>query len=136
MHDIELIKILAFGLLIALVMGYITQKIRLSPIVGYLIAGFIVGPYVPGYNANAEIASQLAEAGVILLMFGVGLHFNLKELIAVKKIAIFGAVLQSFFTTIIGMSAAVFWIIFDKWSNYRYGAFCSKYSCFVKNVRR
>lgn len=103
MHDIELIKILAFGLLIALVMGYITQKIRLSPIVGYLIAGFIVGPYVPGYTANAEIASQLAEAGVILLMFGVGLHFNLKELIAVKKIAIFGAVLQSFFTTIIGM---------------------------------
>lgn len=108
MHDIELIKILAFGLLIALVMGYITRKIRLSPIVGYLIAGFIVGPYVPGYTANAEIASQLAEAGVILLMFGVGLHFNLKELIAVKKIAIFGAVLQSFFTTIIGMSAAVF----------------------------
>lgn len=102
MHEIELIKILAFGLLVALILGYFTQKIKLSPIVGYLIAGFIVGPHFPGYNADVGIASQLAEAGVILLMFGVGLHFNLKELMAVKNIALTGAVIQSIAATIVG----------------------------------
>lgn len=102
MHEIELIKILAFGLLAALILGYFTQKIKLSPIVGYLMAGFIVGPHFPGYNADVGIASQLAEAGVILLMFGVGLHFNLKELMAVKNIALTGAVIQSIIATIVG----------------------------------
>ena len=102
MHEIELIKILAFGLLAALILGYFTQKIKLSPIVGYLMAGFIVGPHFPGYNADVGIASQLAEAGVILLMFGVGLHFNLKELMAVKNIALTGAVIQSIIATIGG----------------------------------
>jgi CPA2 family monovalent cation:H+ antiporter-2 len=101
MHEIELIKILAFGLLIALGLGYLTHKIKLSPIVGYLVAGFIVGPYFPGYTADMSIASQLAETGVILLMFGVGLHFNLKELLAVKNIALYGALIQSAVTTII-----------------------------------
>ena len=102
MHEIELIKILAFGLLAALILGYFTQKIKLSPIVGYLMAGFIVGPHFPGYNADVGIATQLAEAGVILLMFGVGLHFNLKELMAVKNIALTGAVIQSIIATIGG----------------------------------
>lgn len=102
MHEIELIKILAFGLLAALILGYFTQKIKLSPIVGYLMAGFIVGPHFPGYNADAGIASQLAEAGVILLMFGVGLHFNIKELMAVKNIALTGAIIQSIIATIVG----------------------------------
>lgn len=107
MHEIELIKILAFGLLIAIILGYFTQRMRLSPIVGYLMAGFIVGPHFPGYNADTAIASQLAEAGVILLMFGVGLHFNLKELLAVKNIAVIGAIFQSVAATVIGTVASM-----------------------------
>lgn len=107
MHEIELIKILAFGLLIAIILGYFTQRMRLSPIVGYLMAGFIVGPHFPGYNADTAIASQLAEAGVILLMFGVGLHFNLKELLVVKNIAVIGAIFQSVAATVIGTVASM-----------------------------
>lgn len=107
MHEIELIKILAFGLLVAMILGYVTQKMKLSPIVGYLMAGFIVGPHFPGYNADTAIASQLAEAGVILLMFGVGLHFNLKELLAVKNIAVIGAIFQSVAATVIGTVASM-----------------------------
>lgn len=107
MHEIELIKILAFGLLIALIFGFITQKLKLSPIVGYLIAGFIIGPYFPGYTADIKIATQLAEAGVILLMFGVGLHFNIKELIAVKNVAVLGAIVQSFVATLAGTAVSM-----------------------------
>lgn len=106
MHEIELIKILGFGLLIALLLGYFTQKMKLSPIIGYLIAGFIIGPNFPGYTADIGIATQLAEVGVILLMFGVGLHFNLKELLSVKNIAIIGALIQSFVAIIFGTYAA------------------------------
>lgn len=107
MHEIELIKILGFGLLIALLLGYFTQKMKLSPIIGYLIAGFIIGPHFPGYTADIGIAIQLAEVGVILLMFGVGLHFNLKELLSVKNIAIVGALIQSFVAIIFGTYAAL-----------------------------
>src|SRR4029079_10983201 len=87
---------------VALVLGYITQRLGLSPILGYLLAGVAVGPYTPGPVADSHVAGQFAEVGVILLMFGVGLHFHLKDLIAVKGIAIPGAVAQSLVATALG----------------------------------
>jgi len=93
-HNLDLILTLAGGLTAALVLGFITQKLRLSPIVGYLLAGIVVGPFTPGYTANHAIASQCADIGVILLMFGVGVHFRLRDLLAVQKIALPGALIQ------------------------------------------
>jgi CPA2 family monovalent cation:H+ antiporter-2 len=90
------------GVVFALICGYITQKLGLSSIVGYLIAGFFIGPFTPGFVANTELAFQLSEVGVILLMFGVGLHFDIKDLLSVKGVAIPGAIAQSFFATICG----------------------------------
>ncbi|MFO1499340.1 MAG: cation:proton antiporter [Verrucomicrobiota bacterium] len=101
-HNINLILTLTGGLTAALVLGFITQKLKLSPIVGYLLAGTIVGPYTPGFVADQDIASQSAEIGVILLMFGVGLHFHLKDLMAVRAVAIPGAVAQICVATILG----------------------------------
>ena len=88
MHNIDLIMTLAAGLIAALVLGYFTHRIGWSPIVGYLLAGILVGPYTPGFVANRALAEQLAEVGVILLMFGVGLHFHIKDLLAVRGIAV------------------------------------------------
>lgn len=102
MHNIDLILTLTGGFIAALALGYLTQRIGLSPIVGYLLAGIIVGPYTPGFVANSGMAEQLAEIGVILLMFGVGLQFHFKELLAVKRIAIPGAVVQSLSATALG----------------------------------
>jgi CPA2 family monovalent cation:H+ antiporter-2 len=99
MHAPELILTLTGALAAALLFGYVTQRLGLSPIVGYLLAGIAVGPTTPGFTANREIAEQLAEIGVILLMFGVGLHFHLKDLLAVRRIAIPGAVGQSALAT-------------------------------------
>jgi K+:H+ antiporter len=93
-HKIDLILTLTAGLTAALALGFVTQKLRLSPIVGYLLAGIVVGPFTPGYVADNDIAAQFAEIGIILLMFGVGLHFHLKDLLAVRKIAIPGAIVQ------------------------------------------
>lgn len=93
-HNIDLILTLTGGLTAALALGFVTQKLGLSPIVGYLLAGVLVGPFTPGFVANNDIAMQCAEIGVILLMFGVGLHFHLTDLLAVRKIAIPGAVVQ------------------------------------------
>ena len=94
LHNVDLILTLAGGLSAALVLGFITQKLRMSPIVGYLLAGIIVGPYSPGFVADADTASQCAEIGIILLMFGVGLHFHLKDLLAVQRIVLPGAAAQ------------------------------------------
>ncbi len=103
MHaNLDLILTLTGGLSAALVLGYITQRLGLSPIVGYLLAGIAVGPTTPGFVANRDVADQLAEVGVILLMFGVGLQFHLKELLAVRRIAIPGAVFQSLVATVLG----------------------------------
>lgn len=103
MHaNLDVILTLTGGLSAALVLGYITQRLGLSPIVGYLLAGIAVGPTTPGFVANREVADQLAEVGVILLMFGVGLQFHLKELLAVRRIAIPGAVFQSLVATVLG----------------------------------
>ena len=102
MHNLDLILTLAGGLSAALVLGYITQRIGLSPIVGYLLAGTLVGPYTPGFVANSGIAEQLAEVGVILLMFGVGLQFHIEQLLAVRRVAVPGAIAQSVVATGLG----------------------------------
>jgi monovalent cation:H+ antiporter-2, CPA2 family len=104
-HNINLILTLTGGLTAALCLGFVTQKLKLSPIVGYLLAGIIVGPYTPGFVADREIAAQSAEIGVILLMFGVGLHFHLKDLLAVRAVAIPGAVAQICVATGLGTIA-------------------------------
>jgi CPA2 family monovalent cation:H+ antiporter-2 len=102
MHSYDLILTLTGGFGGALVLGYITQRLGLSPIVGYLLAGTVVGPHTPGFVADASLAEQLAEIGVILLMFGVGLQFHLEELLAVRRVAIPGAVAQSVVATVLG----------------------------------
>jgi CPA2 family monovalent cation:H+ antiporter-2 len=107
MHNIDLILTLTGGLAAALVLGFITFKLRLSPIVGYLLAGIVVGPTTPGFTADQHLADQLAEIGVILLMFGVGLQFHLKELLAVRRVAIPGAIGQSVAATILGTIVGV-----------------------------
>jgi len=111
MHSYDLILTLAGGLSAALVLGYITQRLGLSPLVGYLLAGTLVGPHTPGFVADADLAAQLAEIGVILLMFGVGLQFHIEELLAVRRVAIPGAVAQSAVATGLGMllGAAAGW---------------------------
>src|SRR5262245_125463 len=102
MHAYDLILTLTGGLFGALVLGYVTQRLGLSPIVGYLLAGTLVGPHTPGFVANTALAEQLAEVGVILLMFGVGLQFHIEELLAVRHVAIPGAVAQSGVATVLG----------------------------------
>ena len=106
MHDLGLIATLAGGLTAALVAGYITERLRLSPIVGYLLAGIAVGPHTPGFTADTHLAEQLAEVGVILLMFGVGLQFHLEELLAVRRVAVPGAIAQSAVATLLGAAVA------------------------------
>jgi CPA2 family monovalent cation:H+ antiporter-2 len=105
MHDLPLITTIAAAFTAAWVLGLLAQRLRLAPIVGYLIAGVLIGPHTPGFVGDMEIAHQLAEVGVILLMFGVGLHFHLKDLLAVKSVAIPGAVGQSIVATLLGIAA-------------------------------
>jgi CPA2 family monovalent cation:H+ antiporter-2 len=106
MHSVDLILTLTGGLAAALVLGYVTQRLGLSPIVGYLLAGLLVGPHTPGFVANAHLAEQLAEIGVILLMFGVGLQFHIEELLAVRRVAVPGAIVQSLVATALGAAIA------------------------------
>lgn len=94
MHNPDLVLTLTAGFAVALVFGFLALRFRLPSIVGYLLAGLLLGPYTPGYIANHEIAQQLAEIGVILLMFGVGLHFHLKDLLAVRRVALTGAICE------------------------------------------
>ena len=114
MHNIDLILTLTGGLAAALLLGYITQRLGLSPIVGYLAAGIAVGPYTPGFVANQQLAEQMAELGVVLLMFGLGLHFHLDELLAVRRVAVPGALFQSFCATALG--ALVAWLFGWGWT--------------------
>src|SRR5439155_12085533 len=107
MHDLPLITTIAAAFTAAWVLGIVTQKLRLSPIVGYLLAGVVIGPYTPGFVGDVKLAGQLAEIGVILLMFGVGLHFHLGDLLAVRGVAIPGAIGQSLAATILGASVAI-----------------------------
>ena len=93
-HETTLIATIVMGLVLAFAGGFVASKLRLPPLVGYLLAGVAIGPFTPGFVGDEAVASQLAEIGVILLMFGVGLHFSIKDLMAVRRIAIPGAVGQ------------------------------------------
>jgi CPA2 family monovalent cation:H+ antiporter-2 len=106
MPEMELILTLAGGLSAALVFGYFTQRLGLSPLVGYLLAGVVIGPYTPGFVANASLAEQLANIGVILLMFGVGLQFHVEELLSVRRVSVPGALVASGTAFALGAGAA------------------------------
>lgn len=108
-HNITLITTISACLGLALIMGLIASRLKLPPIVGYLLAGVILGPTTPGYIADAELSAQLAEMGVILLMFGVGLHFSIKDLLTVRHIALPGAIVQIAVAAFLGGSIAHFW---------------------------
>ena len=108
-HSVSLINTIAAGLGLALVFGFLAAKLRLPALVGYLLAGVIIGPFTPGFVADAGIAAQLAEIGVMLLMFGVGLHFSLDDLLAVRKIALPGALAQIAVATLLGGGLAMWW---------------------------
>src|SRR5688500_18207167 len=105
-HQMPLIATLVAGFGLAFLLGLLAHRLRLSPLVGYLVAGVLIGPFTPGYVADQALAPQLAEIGVILLMFGVGLHFSLSDLMAVKAIALPGAVVQIALATLLGMALA------------------------------
>jgi CPA2 family monovalent cation:H+ antiporter-2 len=105
-HHTPLISMIVVGLVLAFAFGAVANRLRISPLVGYLLAGVAVGPFTPGFVADQSLANQLAEIGVILLMFGVGLHFSLKDLLSVKAIAIPGAVAQIAIATLLGMGLA------------------------------
>jgi monovalent cation:H+ antiporter-2, CPA2 family len=105
-HHTPLIGMIVAGIVLAFALGALANRLRVSPLMGYLLAGVLVGPYTPGYVADQGLANQLAEIGVILLMFGVGMHFSLKDLLSVKAIAIPGAVAQIAIATLLGMGLA------------------------------
>ena len=106
MHHTPLIAILVVGFVLAFAFGMLAQRLRLSPLVGYLMAGVVAGPFTPGFVGDQSLAPQLAEVGVILLMFGVGLHFSIRDLLSVKAIAVPGALIEMTTTTAIGWTLA------------------------------
>lgn len=106
MHHTPLLTTLAVGFVLAFVLGALANRLRISPLVGYLLAGVLAGPFTPGYVADQALSVEIAELGVILLMFGVGLHFSLKDLLSVKAIAIPGAVVQIGVATLLGLGLA------------------------------
>ena len=108
-HDSPLIATIVGGIGLAFVLGTIANRLRVSPLVGYLLAGVLVGPFTPGFVADEALAAQLAEIGVILLMFGVGLHFSLKDLMSIRAVVIPGAVAQVTASTLLGMALA--WVL-------------------------
>ncbi|BAV66009.1 YbaL family putative K(+) efflux transporter [Sphingobium cloacae] len=105
-HHTPLIGTIVAGLVVAFILGALAHRLKLSPLVGYLLAGIMVGPFTPGFVADANLANELAEIGVILLMFGVGLHFSLRDLLSVRKIAVPGAIGQIAVATLLGMALA------------------------------
>jgi monovalent cation:H+ antiporter-2, CPA2 family len=108
-HEIALISTIAVGLLYALIGGYFASRLRLPPLVGYLVAGVALGPFTPGFVADARLAPQLAEIGVILLMFGVGMHFSVRDLLAVRNIAVPGALVQIASAVALSFGVASLW---------------------------
>jgi len=104
LHVPPLVSTLAIGLVLAFSLGVLAHRVKLPPLVGYLLAGIALGPFTPGFVADQNIANQLAEVGVILLMFGVGLHFSLEDLLSVRGIAIPGALAQGLVATPLGMA--------------------------------
>src|SRR5574340_1438507 len=108
-HDISLITTIAVAFGLAMVLGFVALRLRMPPLLGYLLAGILIGPATPGFVADIELSRQLAEIGVILLMFGVGLHFSLDDLLSVRRIAVPGALVQIVSATILGMATAMYW---------------------------
>jgi Kef-type K+ transport system, predicted NAD-binding component len=108
-HDVPLIATIAVSLAFAFVGGLLAVRLRLPPLVGYLLAGIVVGPFTPGFVADAKLAPQLAEIGVILLMFGVGTHFSIRDLLAVRRVALPGAFAQIIVATALGAGVATLW---------------------------
>ena len=108
-HNVSLISTIAAGFGLAIVLGFLASRLRMPPLVGYLLAGIAIGPATPGFVADIDLAGQLAEIGVMLLMFGVGLHFSMKDLLAVKRIAVPGAVVQIMVATALGYGLARWW---------------------------
>src|SRR5688572_847179 len=104
-----LVSTIAVGLVAALVCGFLAQRLRLPVLVGYLVAGILIGPFTPGFVGDTDVARQLAEIGVVLLMFGVGLHFSPADLLRVRGIAVPGAVVQILFATAAGVLVARLW---------------------------
>jgi monovalent cation:H+ antiporter-2, CPA2 family len=101
-HDTPLIAAIVGAIVLAFLLGAAAHRLRISPLVGYLLAGVAVGPFTPGFVADQELIAELAEIGVILLMFGVGLHFSLKDLLSVKAIALPGALVQIAVASLLG----------------------------------
>ncbi|ENV01412.1 MULTISPECIES: cation:proton antiporter [Acinetobacter] len=108
-HDVDLIILLAVGFGVALIFGYFAARLRLPPLIGYLIAGIIISPNTPGIVADIHLANQLAELGVMFLMFGVGMHFSLNDLLLVRRIALPGAILQIAVATLLGIGVSMLW---------------------------
>jgi monovalent cation:H+ antiporter-2, CPA2 family len=108
-HSTDLIRTLAYSLGLATILGLLATRLKMPPIVGYLLAGVVLGPATPGFVADVALARQLAEIGVMLLMFGVGLHFSLDDLLGIRRIAVPGAVLQMLAATVLGFALARFW---------------------------
>ena len=108
-HDVTLIATIAAGFGLALIFGFIAARLRMPPLVGYLLAGVLIGPSTPGFVADVGLAAQLAEIGVMLLMFGVGLHFSVNDLMAVKRIALPGAIAQIGVAVLMGLATAHLW---------------------------
>ena len=108
-HDVTLIAILAGGFGLALIFGLAVSYLKMPPLLGYLIAGVVIGPATPGFVADIGLSTQLAEIGVMLLMFGVGLHFSINDLLSVKKIAVPGALFQMAVATALGYVVAHYW---------------------------
>ncbi|WP_084224420.1 cation:proton antiporter [Stenoxybacter acetivorans] len=102
-HAFPLVETIVGGLFFAFILGFLAQKLKMPPLVGYLLAGIVVGPYTAGFTADAKLSQELAELGVILLMFGVGLHFSIRDLLSVKRVAVPGAVIQIGFATLLGL---------------------------------
>ena len=108
-HDVTLIATIASGFGLALIFGYIAIRLHMPPLVGYLVAGILLGPSTPGFVADVDLAGQLAEIGVMLLMFGVGLHFSLDDLMEIKRIAVPGAIVQIMVAVALGFTTAIWW---------------------------
>ncbi|WP_082783565.1 cation:proton antiporter [Snodgrassella sp. CFCC 13594] len=112
-HSFPLVETIVGGLFFAFILGYVAQKLKMPPLIGYLLAGIIVGPHTEGFTADVQLSQELAELGVILLMFGVGLHFSIKDLLAVRKVALPGAIIQISLATILGV--ALSWLLDWSW---------------------
>ena len=108
-HKTALIALLAISLVLALFGGFVAAKLRLPPLLGYIVAGIACGPHTPGFVGDAELAHQLSEIGVILLMFGVGMHFSLRDLLAVRGVALPGALIQTGLVTLLGLALGAVW---------------------------